>query len=116
MSITQYLFKTYPNNRFSISGTEYESLDWPEDNPDPKPTVEEFNANLNYIPEPLTQEQIDTQLVSAQRLAYIGQRTAEYPSIQNQLDALYHDIKSGNLESGTWITSIESVKTKYPKP
>ena len=43
-------------------------------------------------------------------------RACSYPSIEQQLDMLYHDIKNGNLENGDWIKSIESVKAKYPKP
>ena len=40
----------------------------------------------------------------------------KYPSIGDQLDMLYHDIKTGNLETGDWITAIEQVKTDNPKP
>ena len=29
---------------------------------------------------------------------------------------LYHDIKNGNVENGSWIQAIDSVKEKYPKP
>ena len=39
-----------------------------------------------------------------------------YPAIEQQLDLLYHDIKNGNLANGSWISTIESVKTKFPKP
>ena len=34
----------------------------------------------------------------------------------DQLDMLYHDIKNGNLENGSWIQAIDEVKNKYPKP
>lgn len=45
------------------------------------------------------------------------QKTANgYPSIAHQLDLLYHDIKTGNLENGSWIAAIEAVKTQFPKP
>ena len=39
-----------------------------------------------------------------------------YPSIAHQLDLLYHDIKAGNLETGSWIAAIEAVKQQFPKP
>ena len=29
---------------------------------------------------------------------------------------LYHDIKSGKINNGEWIKSIELIKDKYPKP
>ena len=34
----------------------------------------------------------------------------------DQLDMLYHDIKNGNLENGSWIQAIDEVKNRYPKP
>lgn len=41
--------------------------------------------------------------------AYKYQRAAEYPSITDQLDALYHKGYDG------WKAEIEAIKNKYPK-
>jgi hypothetical protein len=41
--------------------------------------------------------------------AYKGQRAAAYPSIQDQLDLLYH----GGMDA--WKASISAVKTQFPK-
>jgi hypothetical protein len=41
--------------------------------------------------------------------AYKRQRAAEYPSIPDQLDLLYH----GGMDA--WQTAIQAVKDKYPK-
>ena len=41
---------------------------------------------------------------------YQRQRAAEYPSIVDQLDLLYH----GGYEA--WKSAIQAVKDKYPKP
>jgi len=41
--------------------------------------------------------------------AYKGKRRAEYPSIQDQFDLLYH----GGYDA--WKAAIDAVKTKYPK-
>jgi len=41
--------------------------------------------------------------------AYKAQRAAEYPSITDQLDLLYH----GGMDA--WKTVIQAVKDKYPK-
>ena len=46
---------------------------------------------------------------------YERNREKEYPDVVSQLDMLYHDIKNNNLENGSWIQKIESVKNKYPK-
>lgn len=42
--------------------------------------------------------------------AYKHQRAVSYPSIQDQLDALYH----GGYDA--WKAMIDEVKNKYPKP
>jgi len=43
-------------------------------------------------------------------------RVMVYPSIQDQLDMIYHDIKEGTLDSGSWISTIQSIKEEFPKP
>ena len=41
----------------------------------------------------------------------------EYPSIQDQLDMLYHAIDSGALDkTSDFYTSIKAVKDAHPKP
>jgi hypothetical protein len=42
--------------------------------------------------------------------AYMENRAKEYPSIQDQLDTLYH----GGIDA--WKAEIKTVKDKYPKP
>ena len=42
--------------------------------------------------------------------SYKSQRRAEYPSIEDQLDTIYHSGVAG------WKTSIKAIKDKYPKP
>ena len=41
---------------------------------------------------------------------YKAQRAAEYPSIADQLDKIFHD----GIEE--WKETIQAVKDKYPKP
>ena len=36
--------------------------------------------------------------------------------MKDQLDMLYHDIKSGNIENGLFVQAIDKVKNKFPKP
>ena len=47
---------------------------------------------------------------------YERKRSEGYPLLEDQLDLLYHDIKNGNLDNGSWIKSIDEVKEKFPKP
>ena len=68
---------------------------------------------------PSEQELIDAgtaHLVIEKSFSYQGERRNKYPSVQDQLDMLYHDIKAGTLETGDWSTAIEAVKAANPKP
>ena len=62
----------------------------------------------------LEQSKIDaaraTLDAEAAAIAYQGQRKAEYPSIEDQLDKIYHSGVAG------WKTTIKAIKDKYPKP
>ena len=62
----------------------------------------------------LEQSKIDaartTLNAEAAAIAYQGQRKAEYPSIEDQLDDIYHNGVAG------WKTTIKAIKDKYPKP
>ena len=42
--------------------------------------------------------------------SYKSERKAEYPSIEDQLDDIYHNGVAG------WKTKIKAIKDKYPKP
>ena len=42
--------------------------------------------------------------------SYKSKRRAEYPSIEDQLDDIYHNGVAG------WKTTIKAIKDKYPKP
>lgn len=78
--------------------------------------VQEFAATLgsnpNYWRPVPTPEQIaanEAAAAAAQAVAYKAQRAAEYPSIADQLDVLFHDGLDG------WKATIQAVKDKYPK-
>jgi len=43
---------------------------------------------------------------------YVNKRTAEYPSIGDQLDALW----KGGDAAAEMLAKVQAVKTKYPKP
>ena len=62
----------------------------------------------------LVQSDIDAARVTldaeAAAIAYQGQRKAEYPSIEDQLDDIYHN------GVAAWKTTIKAIKDKYPKP
>ena len=48
---------------------------------------------------------------------YGRKRVESYDSLPEQLDKLYHDIDAGKLDkTGTWFTSVKTVKDANPKP
>lgn len=56
-----------------------------------------------------TQEEIDAFIEATE---YRKKRLEEYPSIQEQLDMLYHDKDNG---TDNWYEAIKAIKVKYPK-
>ena len=58
-------------------------------------------------------EQIQADLVATN---HEQPRKKEYPSIEEQLDKLFHDIKNETLDkNGDFYNAISGVKEKYPK-
>ena len=65
---------------------------------------------------PPTEEAIQTKLAEMEAeydaQEYARKRQAEYPSIGDQMDMIYKDMKNG---TSTHADAVEVVKTKYPK-
>ena len=98
MNITEALLSLRPGAQWSLSGDTYEGLIWFDENELPPPTEEELQAEIERL-------QAEYEYNQYQR-----DRASEYPSIQDQLDTLYHQGYDG------WKASIDEVKNKYPKP
>jgi len=98
MGIIEAVLSLRPGAQFIVNGDTYEGLWWSDDNDLSPPTEEEINQEI----ERLQQEYENNQ--------YQRDRAKEYPSIQNQLDTLYHQGYDG------WKEKIQAVKEKYPKP
>ena len=71
-----------------------------------------FKADGSQIT--LVQSAIDSARTTldaeAAAIAYKGQRKAEYPTIEDQLDDIYHN----GIDA--WKATIKTTKDKYPKP
>jgi hypothetical protein len=67
---------------------------------------EDINKITWHEGEPIAKADI---LAKQTALAYIDKRSAEYPSIKDQLDDLYHNGIDG------WKANIKIIKDKYPK-
>ena len=60
-----------------------------------------------------TDAEINTEITRLQAIEdYQAPRKAEYPSIGDQLDMIYHNGDGG----ATFQAAIKAVKDKYPKP
>ena len=92
------LATNYADKQWSMSGDSYSGLVWHDESPKP------------------TKEELDGQWVSVQSKIIANQykpkRQAEYPSIGDQLDALW----KGGSAAEAMLAQIQAVKTKYPKP
>ena len=91
-----------PGARWDLSNTTF--VGWEDDEGREPPTWEEI------------QEEVVREVNIYNYYLYERNREKDYPSVKDQLDMLYHDLKAGNLNSGTWMTAIEAVKTNHPKP
>jgi len=88
--LSKAILSIQPSAEFVLRGTSYSDIEWHSDNP------------------PTEQEVMDA-LVALDALEYQDKRAAEYPSVVDQLDLLYH----GGYD--TWKQSIKAIKDKYPK-
>ena len=74
---------------------------------------------IDYTP-PFTKEQLLAKWTEGYNdlngKTYIYDRECEYPSLGEQLDALFHDIDQGKLDkTGTFYALLKEVKDTYPK-
>ena len=98
-SYAEALDSLYPNTTWRIPGDLYSDIEWHESNTIPKPDKAVLDAEVARL-----QAEYDSQ-------QYARDRVKEYPSIGDQLDALFH--------AGVFPTEmsalIQAVKDKYPK-
>ena len=93
--LTDALVSLYPGAIWTLRG---DKLDWSDENDLPPPTEEEVQVEIEKL-------QAEYEYKQYQR-----DRASAYPSIQDQLDVLYHQGYDG------WKARIDEVKNKYPKP
>lgn len=99
MDVTAALQSLRPGAEWSVNGETYEGLTW-LDKIQTKPTEEEIN------------QEIERLIVEHQRIQYQRDRKPEYPSIGDQLDALFH----AGVFPPEMAAQIQAIKDKYPKP
>ena len=85
-----------PNAQWHWVGTDYSGLTWKDTGS--APTEAELEAEVVRL-----QADYDSK-------EYQRKRKAEYPSVVDQLDDIYHNGIDG------WKATIKATKDKYPKP
>ena len=93
---TDAIVSLRPTSSFMLIEDKYSTLEW-NDTENAKPSESEINTKL---------AELTTQYEAKE---YQNKRANEYPSIQAQLDDIYHNGVDG------WKATIKAVKDKYPK-
>ena len=70
--------------------------------------IQQMNGTAVISKEDILAKQVELQS-EYDALDYARNRAKEYPSIEDQLDDIFHNGVEG------WKTSIQVIKTKYPK-
>jgi hypothetical protein len=96
---TKALNSLAPDAVWSMDAEDYDQLTWLS-NDIPKPTKEEVEAEVSRL-----QAEYDAK-------EYQRQRVPEYPSIGDQLDAIW---KGGDAYDAM-LAKVMAIKDKYPKP
>lgn len=99
MDIAKALITLRPNAQWSLLGNTYEGLEWLDEDQS-KPTEDEIAEEIERL-------RAEHELTQYQR-----QRAPEYPSIGDQLDALFH----AGVFPPEMAAQIQAIKDKYPKP
>lgn len=95
-TIAQAIQNLRPNSKWIMHNYDYDQLEWLEENTEKKPT----------------KKQVESEIARIKELQYVNKRAAEYPSIGDQLDALF---KAGVFPE-EMAAKIQAIKDKYPKP
>ena len=99
MDIAKALITLRPNAQWSLLGNTYDGLEW-LDEIQTKPSEDEISQKIEELK------------AEHERTQYQRQRKPEYPSITDQLDALFH----AGVFPPEMAEQIQAIKDKYPKP
>jgi hypothetical protein len=100
MTIGRAILRIRPGAQFSVTGEEYDGIEWFGD-AQTKPTRQEVEDSLAVI------------AAQDAALAYQNQRMMEYPDFRIYLDAI---VKGDQEQLQGYIDACLAVKAKYPKP
>ena len=96
MDIISAILALDPDAEVSVNGESLDGIIWHDGNPN------------NITDDQIIAKQAELKAIY-DSLQYQRDRKLEYPSIEDQLDDIYHNGIDG------WKTTIKAVKDKYPK-
>ena len=100
LNIADALASLHPEG-WVVRGGVYSGLEWNDNVPEKdRPTEAEIDAELIRL-----QAEYDEQ-------EYARKRAEAYPSVGDQLDMIYKDMKNSTT---THAEAVEAIKTKFPK-
>ena len=95
-----------PNADVKVVNNDINKITWLDSNPT-NITTEQIQAEMNRM---------DDKISNPDKYAYINKRQKEYPSIEEQLDTLWHDINNDKLnKNGNFYKLLNDIKTMYAK-
>jgi hypothetical protein len=98
MNLARAISSLCPDSQFVVEDDDYDKIRWIVQ-PDRIPTLEELQAESARL---LQEDQMNE---------YKAKRRVEYPSIGDQLDALFH----AGVFPPEMAAKIQEIKNKYPK-
>jgi hypothetical protein len=98
MNIGDALISLRPQAKWAVNGNTYEGIQW-------------FSENISKPSEDEIAQEIERLRAEHERTQYQRQRVPEYPSIGDQLDALFH----AGVFPPEMAAQIQAIKDKYPK-
>mgnify|MGYP001440476378 FL=1 len=102
--ITDAIKALRPTSSFSLIGDDYSTLMW-NDSENAAPSESDVNAKLAEL------------TTSYNAKSYQNVRETKYPSVEEQLDLLYHDMLADKGDkTGDWFAAVKKVKDDNPKP
>lgn len=101
--ITDAIKALRPTSSFSLIGNDYSTLMW-NDSENAAPSESDVNAKLTEL------------TTSYNAKSYQNVRETKYPSVEEQLDLLYHDMLADKGDkTGDWFAAVKKVKDDNPK-
>tara|TARA_Y100000401_G_scaffold102313_1_gene92502 strand:+ start:140 stop:478 length:339 start_codon:yes stop_codon:yes gene_type:complete len=102
--ITDAIKALRPTSSFSLIANDYSTLMW-NDSENAAPSESDVNAKLTEL------------TTSYNAKSYQNVRETKYPSVEEQLDLLYHDMLADKGDkTGDWFAAVKKVKDDNPKP